>query len=353
MAHEPWTREPLCRRRAVSPPRGMLSEGESGDAERGRSEAGSPRIGRRIGRWGTEEGREGIMRGTNRRSFIAGLAAATAAPSFARTRRLHAAAPAAARRFKLGTVTYNLAHDWTLDRLIENCEAAGYEGVELRTTHAHAVEPTLSPEERAGVRRRFEQTEVRLVCLGSVAEFHSPDPSVVAENIAVAGRFVDLAADVGAAGVRVRPNGLPESVPVERTLEQIGRALAKCGEAAERRGVEIWMEVHGRGSSHPPHIHRMLEICGHPSVGITWNSNPTDLLDGRIEPYFELLRPWIRNVHINELITEYPYKDLFRLLRETGFEGYTLAEIPGVEGDPLRFMRYYRRLWETLSESRT
>jgi sugar phosphate isomerase/epimerase len=292
------------------------------------------------------------MTGTNRRSFIARLAAVgVAGPALGRTGRAQAraASPDAARLFRLGTVTYNLARDWTLDQLIENCEATGYEAVELRTTHAHGVEPSLTPGERTQVRRRFERTDVRLVCLGSVAEFHSPDPSVVAENVAVAGRFVDLAADVGAAGVRVRPNGLPDGVPVERTLEQIGRALAECGEAAARRGVDIWLEVHGRGSSHPPHIQRMMEVCGHPRVGVTWNCNPSDLLDGRVGPYFELLRPWIRNVHINELISEYPYAEFFRLLREAGYEGYTLAEIPGVEGDPLRFMRYYGTLWERLS----
>ena len=41
---------------------------------------------------------------------------------------------------KLGIVTYNIGKDWDLDTLIANCEGTGFDGVELRTTHAHGVE---------------------------------------------------------------------------------------------------------------------------------------------------------------------------------------------------------------------
>ena len=40
----------------------------------------------------------------------------------------------------LGLVTYNLAQDWDIPTIIKNCEAAQFEGVELRTGHAHKVE---------------------------------------------------------------------------------------------------------------------------------------------------------------------------------------------------------------------
>ena len=49
----------------------------------------------------------------------------------------------------LGLVTYNLAKDWNLDKLIEMCAQHGFEGVELRTTHAHKVEADLTAAQRA------------------------------------------------------------------------------------------------------------------------------------------------------------------------------------------------------------
>ncbi|MEQ1861168.1 MAG: hypothetical protein ABMA13_14700 [Chthoniobacteraceae bacterium] len=49
----------------------------------------------------------------------------------------------------------------------------------MRTTHKHGVEPTLGAGERAKVRRRFADSKVRLLSLGTACEFHSPDTAVV------------------------------------------------------------------------------------------------------------------------------------------------------------------------------
>jgi hypothetical protein len=144
---------------------------------------------------------------------------------------------------------------------------------------------------------------------------------------------------------------LPQGVPVERTLEQIGRSLQPCGQAAANAGVEIWVEVHGNGTAHPPHMRTMMEVCNHKSVGVTWNSNPTDVVNGSVSEYFKLLRPWIKSCHINELHNGYPYRELFRLLRETGYDRVTLAEIPGMPdvASGERLMRYYKGWWNDLT----
>jgi len=76
---------------------------------------------------------------------------------------------------KLGTVTYNLAQDWDIDTIIKNCEAAKFQGVELRTTHAHKVEVKLGKDERDRVRKRFADSAVELMGLGSAFDYHTPD----------------------------------------------------------------------------------------------------------------------------------------------------------------------------------
>jgi hypothetical protein len=244
-------------------------------------------------------------------------------------------------------VTYQLAETWDIETIIKNCEATGFEGVELRTTHRHGVEPSMGKAERAEVRKRFEGSRLRLVSLGSTCEYESPDSAVVERNIEETRRFCELARDVGAIGVKVRPNGFPNDVPPEKTLDQIGRALAKCGDAARDHGVEIWLEVHGRGTELPQNIRRIMETCNHPSVGICWNSNDTDVLDGSVKSSFELLKRWLRSCHINELWRiEYPWRELFGLFRSAGYSRYTFAEIP-LSCEPIRLMRYYRELWES------
>lgn len=251
---------------------------------------------------------------------------------------------------KLGLVTYQLAQSWDIDTLIENCTATGFSGVELRTEHAHGVEPTMSKAERINVKKRFEDSPVRLVGLGSTCEYHAADTEVVHEQIDRTKQFVELARDVGALGVKVRPNGLQldSGIPKEKTLEQIGKALAACGDAAKDAGVEIWLEVHGRDTAHPPHIQYIMEVCDHPSVGVCWNSNPQDVKDGTIEPYFNMLQPWLRTCHIHDLFdASYPYAELISLLKEAHYDRYALAEI-SASSEPVRLMRYYAALWRSM-----
>src|SRR5439155_15613617 len=65
-------------------------------------------------------------------------------------------------KIRLGLVTYNLAKDWDVPTIIGNCEAAKFAGVELRTTHAHGVEVSLSKARRDEVNKRFRDSAVEL-----------------------------------------------------------------------------------------------------------------------------------------------------------------------------------------------
>lgn len=251
-------------------------------------------------------------------------------------------------KMKLGTVTYNLAKDWDLETLIKNCETTRFEGVELRTTHAHGVEVALSKTERADVRKRFGDSGVELMGLGSAFDYHTPDQTKLRRDIEATKEYMILAHDVGAPGVKVRPNGLPKEVPVEKTLEQIGRSLRELGEFGENYGVQIRLEVHGGGTSLLPNIKRIIDVAGHRNVGVCWNSNQTDLEGDGFDHNFGLVKDKIFVVHMRDLyLEEYPFRRLFGRLDEIGYTGYCLAEIPGTS-DPLRVMRYYRALWLAL-----
>ncbi|HUT35513.1 MAG TPA: TIM barrel protein [Planctomycetota bacterium] len=250
---------------------------------------------------------------------------------------------------KLGLVTYNVAKDWDVPTIIAMCEKTGFEGVELRTTHAHGVEATLSAAQRAEVRKRFADSKVAIAGLGSAFEYDAIDPAVVRQNIEGTKEYVKLAADVGAPGVKVRPNRLhvKEGVPKEKTLEQIGLALRECGEFAADCGVEVRLEVHGHETCLVPHIRTILDAANHPNVFVCWNSNLEDRdASGSIDANYALVRRQVRLVHITELADErYPWRRLFALLAADGYQGFTLAEIGQGSLEPERFLRYYRALW--------
>lgn len=248
----------------------------------------------------------------------------------------------------LGAVTYNVLKDFDTDRIIRVLSELGYEAVELRTGHKHGVEPALSAAERSAIAAKFRASRVRLLSFGTTCEFQSSDPAVRAANIATAKQFIDLAHDTGALAIKVRPNGLPKEVPPEKTLQTIGECLGQIGEEGVRKGVEIWMEVHGRDTQNPPAAATIMRAARHKNVGLCWNSNPTDVVNGSVRQSFELLRPWIRNCHITELVSGYPYRELFSLLRKSGYDRYTLCEA-AESPEPERFLRYYRALWMELN----
>jgi sugar phosphate isomerase/epimerase len=200
------------------------------------------------------------------------------------------------------------------------------------------------------VRKKCADAGLLQTSLGSVCEFHSPDLAVVRRNVDDCREWVLLAKDIGARGVKVRPNGLPKDVPEEKTLEQIGRALAECGAFAKDHGVEIWVEVHGDQTRVPARMKRIMDACGHPSVGVTWNSNDTDVADGSVAASFALLRPFLRCCHITDLHSTYPWRELFGLLGQSGFEGFTLCEYnqPVAATEGAAWLRSYRARWEQL-----
>jgi sugar phosphate isomerase/epimerase len=246
---------------------------------------------------------------------------------------------------RLGLVTYQLAQDWDLETIIKNCEAAKFGGVELRTTHAHKVEVNLSKEQREAVRKRFQNSAVQLMGLGSAFDFHTPDQEQLKQDIAAAREYIVLAHDVGATGVKVRPNALPPGVPEEKTLEQIGKSLRELGEFADGYGQVIRLEIHGMGTARIPRIKTIMDVAAHKNVGVCWNSNQTDLEGEGFDHNFDLVKEKIRSVHLRDLfLEEYPFRRLLARLNETGFTGFCLAEIPA-SADPVRVMKYFRGLW--------
>ncbi|MBM3824035.1 MAG: sugar phosphate isomerase/epimerase [Verrucomicrobia bacterium] len=246
---------------------------------------------------------------------------------------------------KLGTVTYNLAKDWDIETIIKRCSEAKFQGVELRTTHAHKVEVNLSSSQRSEVKRRFADSPVQLWSLGSAFDYHTPDPATLAADIKATKEYIQLAHDVGATGVKVRPNGLPKEVPPEKTLEQIGRSLKELGQFGHNLGQVIRLEVHGTGTSLLPNIRKIIDAADHPAVGVCWNSNPTDLLGDGFDANFNLVQHKINAVHMRDLFLEdYPFRTLLRRLNEIGYTGFCLAEIPD-SPDPVRIMKYFRALW--------
>jgi len=253
---------------------------------------------------------------------------------------------------KIGLMTYLLGRDWDIETIIKNCTATGFQSVELRTTHGHGVEVTLTSAQRAEVNKRFKDSPLDTISLASAFQYHSPDPAELKKNIEGTKEYVLLARDVGATGIRVFPNAFSEEVSREKTMEQIGKALAEVGNYANDYGVEIRVCVHGQGTSFVPVIKKIIDYSQSPFVFVNWNCNLSDSEGEGFVYNFNSVKDRIRGVHMHDLHDpDYPYRLFFKLLAESGYKGYCNAEIGRVSCEPVEYMKCYKGLFLALQNA--
>jgi sugar phosphate isomerase/epimerase len=253
-------------------------------------------------------------------------------------------------KMRFGLVTYKWGADWDLPTLLANCQKTGTLGVELRTTHKHGVEPSLNAGQRREVKARFSDSPVTLVGLGSAEDFHSPEPSKLAASIEATRAFIKLSHDVGGSGVKVRPNDLPDGVPHEKTIEQIGKALNVVGAYGADYGQQIRLEVHGKKTSPLPIIAAIMKVADHANVAVCWNGNAEDLNGAGLAHNFKLVETRLgATIHVHDLAgNSYPYAELFALLKAADYKGWLLEEASSNPPDRVAALAKEREAFDAL-----
>lgn len=246
---------------------------------------------------------------------------------------------------KLGLMTYALGKDWDIETIIKNCTETGWVHAELRTTHKHGVEVSLNKAKRREVKKRFEDSPLEAISLASGFAYHYTEQNELRNNIEGTKEYLQLAADVGAIGVRVFPNAFPEGVSREKIMEQIGKSLAEVGKTGHDLGVDVRVCVHGKGTNRIPVIKKIIDYSESPHVYVNWNCDFPDTEDGGLVKNFNLIKDRIKGVHMHNLHEEaYPYRQFLNLLRDYDPTIYCNAEIDQ-SCEPITLMRYYRALF--------
>ncbi len=274
-------------------------------------------------------------------------AAAVSAGQLSRVFAAGSAAPGSGMKF--GFVTYQWGKDWDLPTVIANCQKAGVPGVELRTEHAHGVESNLTAAQRKEVKKRFADSPVTLVGMGTNFAFHYAEKDKLTKDIEGAKAYVLLSRDIGGLGVKVKPNDLPKGVPQEKTIEQIGKSLNELGKFGADHGQKIRLEVHG-GCSRLPIMKAIMDVATHPNVGLCWNCNAQDLEGEGLEYNFNLVKARFGDtVHVRELnINDYPYQQLINLFAGMNYNGWILLEARTEPDDRVKALAEQRQVWDNM-----
>ncbi len=251
---------------------------------------------------------------------------------------------------KLGFVTYLWGKDWDLPTLIKNCADTNIRGVELRVEHAHNVMPELNAAQRLEVKKRFADSPVQLVGLGTNQQFDFVDQGQLKASIERTKEFIRLSADVGGSGVKVKPNALHKEVPTEKTITQIGESLNEIARYGAELGQQIRLEVHGEETQELPMTKRIMEVATHPNATICWNCNPQDLNGKGFESNFNLVKDRFgATCHVRELDrTDYPYQALLANLVKMNYSGWVLLECHTNPADKVASMKEQRAVFDRM-----
>ena len=292
------------------------------------------------------------MENSTRRKFLKDSALLTGAILIPGMGWVDAKAPGS--KMKLGLVTYLWGQHWDVPTLIRNCSAAKISGVELRTQHAHQVEPNLSPSARMEVKKRFADSPVTLVGLGTNQQYDFVNPEKLKTSILETKEYIKLCHDIGGSGVKVKPNALhTDQLPKEKTLEQIGKSLNEVGRYAADYGLKIRLEVHGNETQELPNIKTIMDVADQPNVVVCWNCNDEDLLGQGLEYNFNLVKSRIGDTtHVREMnIGEYPYQQLMDLFVKMDYEGWILLECRTNPQDKVKAMAEQREVFSAMIKS--
>jgi sugar phosphate isomerase/epimerase len=251
---------------------------------------------------------------------------------------------------KLGFVTYLWGKDWDLPTVIKNCADTDIHGVELRVEHAHNVMPNLNAAQRLEVKKRFVDSPVQLIGLGTNQQFDYVDQGKLKASIERAKEFIRLSADVGGTGVKVKPNALHKEVPVEKTITQIGESLNELARYGAELGQQIRLEVHGEETQELPMTKRIMDVANHPNAKICWNCNPQDLNGAGFQPNFDLVKDRFgATCHVRELDrTDYPYQQLLNNLVKMNYNGWVLLECHTDPADKVASMKEQRAVFDRM-----
>ena len=263
--------------------------------------------------------------------------------------------------------------DWSLDRVIDRAGRLGYDGIELRFLEGDDAlwdRPELREGGLRETRERLADAGLAIACVDTRCFFHHPDPATRGRAVEEALRSVELAAALGAPGIRVFGDRVQKGADLERTRGFIAESLAAVRNGARGTGVEVWLESHGDFA--PASASRgVIEQAGVEGLGVLWDPANAFCEFAEVpEVGARLLGDLVRHVHVKDARRpplaskepapftpwtpvlpgegDVPAARTLALLRESGYDGWVSfewekrwhPEIAGAETALPHFLRW-------------
>jgi len=194
--------------------------------------------------------------------------------------------------------------DWKMPQIIAMAARQGYHGIELRFVQGEDSLwklPDFSGTKLASTKRALADHALTISCLDTSCRFHSPDAAERERWLREGTRMADLAAELGALGLRVFGDIIQPGADRASTQTWIADSIREFAGVTAVRGVEMWIENHGdfAGAGETAAI---LRQAASPNAGVVWDPvNSFVATQERPADGAARLGVSIRHVHIKDL----------------------------------------------------
>lgn len=259
--------------------------------------------------------------------------------------------------------TYQTAQAWNVERIIEVCQATGYEGVEFLQdfSQQHGIEANAPDTHVLAVGQRMQETGLLVASLTSCCVFHALEEAERRRNIEQVKHVIDQAEIIGSDHVRVLGDRLPNDEQDRNLiLSNVAAALHELGAYAAPKQITVSIEAHGSFTD-PIYAVQVVREANLPNVGIVFNSQwrvgaqegwqlPIDARS--IAPLYDLIAPYLTSIHTHAMEQPHEwryYQEFFRLLVRDNYQGYVSNECAYRGPDPEKVLGLYTTLFRAFT----
>jgi sugar phosphate isomerase/epimerase len=255
-----------------------------------------------------------------------------------------------------------------MPQIMEIAADSGYDGVELRFVEGEDSLWKLaafSGTQVAATRRALTDRGLMIACVDTSCRFHSPDAREREAAIEEGDRMSDLAAELGAPGIRVFGDTIQPGANRDSTRSWIAESIRTLADRTAPKGVGVWLETHGDFVA-AGETAAILSEAGSPRIGVVWD--PVNSLIATGESLAEgaaLLGSAIHHVHVKDfqycpdgveyVLTgegAFPWHDLSRTLKQLHYDRFLSFEWerkwhPELEDAAIAVPHFAKRFRET------
>ena len=194
--------------------------------------------------------------------------------------------------------------DWSMPQIIEVAARVGYDGIELRFVQGEDSIwklPAFSGSGLVETKKSLAEHGLKICCVDTSCRFHFPDAGERKRWMVDGERMADLAAELGAPGIRIFGDEIQPGADRASTQRWIADSMRELAQSIRSKGVGVWLESHGDFST-AAQMAAILSDAASDNTGVVWDpANSFALASEQPEEGAALLGKLIRHAHIKDL----------------------------------------------------